>query len=63
MRKQKQKATMIIKRKNQNKRIKQRNANKKLPRSFTKKVMDGEFIVRDTIQPYSKALWPNQAQP
>lgn len=63
MKKPKRNDNKRIKRKNQNSRKRALNANKQKAQSFTKKVMNGSLIVNETIQPMSKALWPNQAQP
>jgi len=63
MRKPNKKANAKLKRKNQNERIKKRNANKKLSKSIRRKMIDGEFVSNDRIPPYTKHIWPNQAQP
>jgi hypothetical protein len=48
-------------RKNQNSRIRAKKANKQNIKSFVKKAAEGELIVHDKVQPFSKHIWPNQA--
>jgi hypothetical protein len=52
MRKPKKRATVRIKRKNQNLRKQARNANKQKSKSFTRRVMDGELIVNESVPLY-----------
>ena len=61
--KKKNNSSSRIKRINQNKRIKTKSANKQKAISFTKKKLSGLIDVKDSVQPYTKSLMPNQAMP
>lgn len=63
MRKPKKNSITRIKRTNQKLRKRALKANKHKAQSFVKKTVTGKTIVNDKVQPVSKALWPNQAQP